>query len=114
MRVSTGELADINLRLQETLEVFKNEANHPIQPETLNHLLQTLLAGAELLQSSRITALDPVEVRDYRNLLLSLTSLLPDLEARLRTERAHLEAKRSHLNAAAAWTEASKSTLPKR
>ena len=114
MRVSTSELAEVNHRLEETLDLLKDEARQPIQPETLDTLLQTLLTGGELLQSSHSAALDPMEVRDYRALLLSLTSLLPYLETRLRIERANLEAQRSHLKAAAAWTEASKTTLPNR
>lgn len=52
-----------------------------------------------------------LEIREYRDRLARVRSLMPSLHVRLLTERARLEAERSHLEAAGAWADASKATV---
>jgi hypothetical protein len=48
------------------------------------------------------------ELSEYHRLLQRLKILLPDIHAKLLTERARLESERAHLRAAADWARASR------
>jgi hypothetical protein len=66
-----------------------------------------------ILNERAVTSSDPEleeAFRGYRVLLERLRASMPDLQARLLTERARLEAQRSHLENANIWAEVSRLT----
>jgi hypothetical protein len=107
-------LRQINRRLAAGLayvESGQQDADQVLS-DRLTDLLSDLLLGGDCLPAM---ASDPIagaghEISAYREHLLRLQHLLPDVHARLLTRKASLEAERQRLRALTAWAEAQHST----
>lgn len=105
-------LHDTNRRLRAVLEELSHGDRAPatIGPK-MELILTELLRVGGWLQSASGEPVDrelQEEINQYRKNVELLKTLLPEIQARLLTERARLESERSHLEAANAELRASR------
>ena len=114
MNSEAHPLLPVLSRLRFLVRRLDRNSGIPLHVEDLDDLFSTLLHGADLIRQSGgpESAAIACDIQEYRGLLERLRRVLPIVQAELLADRARLEARRSHVEAAAAWTDASRKTLP--
>ncbi|HEY7097323.1 MAG TPA: hypothetical protein VH437_11405 [Terriglobales bacterium] len=111
------ELHLVNLRLAHELEIATKaiqDNDTESMTNRIRYLLADLSSGAVLIESSPSVGDHrawKLQVTCYREYLLRIRKLLPEIHRSLSARRVKLDQERNHLRAASAWTAASRDQL---
>lgn len=112
----TENLRIANANLRARLARLSPESNASLPgPADFSDLLEDLLQAGGYLRGIPAGSHPDMPlaqaISEYRNTVEQLARLLPGIHGRLLNEKARMEVARAHLSAAAAWAQASPSTL---